>query len=61
MWVNILILLFLSVPVAALLHLQHLAGSLKLDYPLVDKEFLKCESPIERKLYNALKMNGYYP
>jgi very-short-patch-repair endonuclease len=26
----------------------------------IDYEKIKCESPIERKLYNALKFNGYY-
>lgn len=27
---------------------------------LVDQERLKCESPIERRLYDALQMRGYY-
>ena len=30
-----------------------------LSRPPVPSEYLKCESPIERKLYNALVFNGY--
>jgi very-short-patch-repair endonuclease len=26
----------------------------------IDRELIKCISPIERRLYNALKFNGYY-
>jgi very-short-patch-repair endonuclease len=31
-----------------------------LSAPHIDYEYVKCESPIERRLYEALKISGYY-